>query len=297
MTQTETLSTNVRAQVLAAFPRDAETYPLVGPDNMPTPHKGIFMSDGECVGVAVKSGYTPHQPTHVADVCEASTLAFDCPMELVTNFRDGHHVTMRPTKEYRHSVYGTDDNIFPMFTLKAGYNGTAFACSLGMYRDACRNMMMLRSTGTSLGVKIRHSAGLDMKMDALVHQLTQLKDKWGDVTAAVDNAERTQVNLAEYIQRIYPMPDNPSQRTLNGFSRRASQIVERIWRERDTTGRDNSMGTDPTVSLWEAHNGIQGQVQHTASMKGVRGTGRVFRAFDNASVKKSEALAFAGGAV
>lgn len=291
--QTSTVSTNVRSIVLSAFPRQAETYPLTGPDGMPTPHKGIFMDDGECVGVAVKGGYWCHQNTQVANGCEAASLAFDCPMEVVTHFKDGHHVTMRPTKEYRHSVYGTADNIFPMFTLKYLYNGTACVCNLGMYRDACRNMMMLRCTETSLSVKIRHSAGLDMKMDALVRQLTQLRDKWSDVTAMVDKAESTQVNLAEYIQRIYPMPDNPSQRTVNGFSRRASAIVERIWRERGVTGRGGSMGTDPIVSLWEAHNGIQGHVQHTASMKGVQGTGRIFRAFDNAAVKKSEQLAFA----
>ena len=52
---------NALKTVADKFSFSVDKFPLYGPDNMATPHFGLFKSDsGECVGKSVSARYVPH---------------------------------------------------------------------------------------------------------------------------------------------------------------------------------------------------------------------------------------------
>ena len=143
--------------VRAAFPFTVDKLPLSGPENLKTPHYGLFRSDnGASVGVACRKGYEPHTVDDVCALVEAAASAFDGDAKARCLFHDGHYVTVEPSAEYRRSIFGTADNIWPRLIIRAGYDGRAFRAQLGFYRDACRNLAMIRSDRP--GRRGQHSA-------------------------------------------------------------------------------------------------------------------------------------------
>lgn len=133
--------------VRAAFPFEVQKFRLSGPDGLTTPHYGLFRSDdARCVGVAVRKGYEPHTTDDVCALVEAASTAFDSQCKVNCYFADGHFVTVAPGDEYRRNIFGTKDNIWPRMIIRAGYDGRAFRADCGFYRDACRNLAMIRSS-------------------------------------------------------------------------------------------------------------------------------------------------------
>jgi len=256
------------AQVRDTFNFTVEKFPLSGPDGMKTPFYGLFRSDnGQSVGNAVTQRYRTHQTDDVLAITEAAITALeDENVKVKTHFRDGHYVEYAPSNAERKAIYGTEDNIFPRFLLRAGYDGRAFTVSLGWYRDLCSNLHMPRSIGNAVSRSIRHTSSLRSKMDELVNDFAQLGKGWEAVQAAVVRMESREVILTDFLKEVYGDPDSDSKRAVTVHKNRTEAIVRRLLGEQVRSGRPQ-MGGDFRVSAWEAFNAVQGYVQHEATRK------------------------------
>ena len=279
--------------VKSKFDFSVDKFPLAGPDGLKTPLYGLFRSDTmEFVGKPCSKHYVAHQSDDVMALVESAGEAFEGVGDVQCHFRDGHYVSIAPSRDQRRAIYGTADNIFPRFIVNAGYDGRAFTAIMGFYRDACSNLAMMRQvSGTS--VSIRHGSGLREKMDDLIQTFSVLRESWatlGDVIAELQNRE---VRMTDFLDQVYGQPDPDSKRGVTIHKNRTEAIFRRLSRERFTTGR-GAMDSQFNVSAWEAYNAVQGFVQHDASRKGSPSDfARVIAASNDAAVKKAEGLALA----
>jgi len=289
----------VSESVRSAFDFSVDKFPLCGPEGMKTPWYALFRSDSmDVVGNgSVTSRYVPHSTEDVCALVEAAAEAFDGEISCKTHFRDGHYVNIQPTNAVRRRVYGENDNVFPRVIINAGYDGRAFTATMGYYRDACRNLaMMRRVSGTT--VSIRHTSGLRSHMDSLISTFNTLKESWGTLTSVIDRLESREVRMTDFLDQIYGRPTaeqlalvatGQNVRAVTTHENRTKLIWDRLNTEREETGRP--VMTD-TVSAWEAYNAIQGYVQHNAQAKtGFKGDfDRILRASRDQSVRKAESL-------
>jgi len=290
-----TTTENVADAVRKAFGFSVDKFPLAGPDGMKTPMYGLFRSDsGKFVGrSAVSSQYVPHTSEDVLALVEAAGSAFGGVADVQTDFRHGHRVAVQPTGEYRRSVYGTRDNVFPRLVIDAPYGGTgSFKGTLGFYRDACSNLAMLRQvSGTT--VAIRHDSNLRSKMDELIETFGTLHDKWSNLVEVIERMQSREVNLKDFLESIYGDPSELRGRAETIHRNRTEAIFRRLLRERDRTGRPQ-IGREFIVSGWEAFNAVQGYVQHDAPRRGKPSElARIIRASRYAKVAAAERLALA----
>ena len=286
-------------QVRSAFDFTVDKFPLSGPDGMRTPWYAMFRSDSnEVVGEgSVTSRYEPHQTEDVVALVDACESVFDEASQVKTHFRNGHYVSVAPSDDYRRSIYGTRDNIFPRLIIRGGYDRSAFNVTLGIYRDACQNLAMLRSV-TETFQSIRHTSGLRFAMDELVAQFQTLKDGWQTLENLVHGMQSAEVSMVDFLNEVYPEPDaDAGQRAVTIHKNRTEKIFKRLQRERIKTGRPVIDSTF-SVSAWEAYNAIQGFNQWDAPRReGFKGEfDRILKASDNQAVRKAETLALAAAA-
>lgn len=282
----------IAGQVRQAFPFSVDQHRLYGPENLRTDHFGLFRSDTmACVGTAVSSRYEPHTTDDVVALAEAAGAAFDGAAAVRCYWSDGHYVTVAPTAEWRRSVLdGGADTIWPRLIIRAGYDGRAFRASLGMYRDLCRNLAELQSIGDQRHATIRHTASLRDRMDELVVQFRGVAGAWDRTVETAGRMQAATIDLGEYLTTLYPRGENDSARKTEANKRRAGSIIARIGRERLAMGR--SQGDLTRATAWEAFNGVQGYVQHTARRRGNAGTwDRAIAALADPAVRRAESLA------
>ena len=289
------VSNSVSDQVRSAFDFTVDKFPLSGPDGMSTPLYGLFRSDTSSLvnSRSVTSRYVPHTTDDVVALSEAADTAFDGDIDVRCHFRNGHYVDVKPNREDRLAVYGTQDNIWPRVMIRAGYDGESFRASLGYFRDACRNLaMMSMVSGTS--VSIRHTSSLRGRMDELIATFNTLKNSWSNLTDVVQDMQSREVVLSDFLNELYPQPEQTEGRAVTVHRNRTEAIVRRVMRERLTTNRP-TMGQDFRISAWEAYNAVQGFVQHDAqARKGFTGEfDRILRASNDLTVRKAEKLALA----
>jgi hypothetical protein len=289
---TTMISTNVADKVRSAFNFSVDKFPLCGPEGMRTPFYGLFKSDtGTAVGYgSVSDRYEAHTTDDVLALVEAAGTAFDGVAEVKCHFDNGHYVTVQPNKEQRIAVFGTADNIFPRIVIDAGYGGQAFKASLGLYRDLCRNMMIIRQAeGTT--VSIRHTSGLRLQMDELIATFASLESGWGNLATVVQQMQNREVRMVEFLNAIYGEPKSDEGRSMTVHKNRTEAIFRRLVTERMKTGR-GSIGTDFVVTGWEAFNAVQGYTQWDATRRG-RPTEmeRIVRALHDNRVAQAERLA------
>jgi hypothetical protein len=262
------ITTNVADQVRKAFDFTIDKFPLSGPDGLRTPFYGLFKSnDGQAVGYgSVSDRYTPHTTDDVLSLVEAAGIAFDGVADVKCHFDHGHYVTVQPTKERRLAVFGTADNVFPRIVIDAGYGGQAFKASLGMYRDLCRNMAIMRQAeGTT--VAIRHTSSLRLQMEELVATFAALDTAWGNLAAVVTEMSQREVRMTEFLNAVYGEPSNDEGRSVTIHRNRTEAIFRRLQTERLKAGR-GPLGNEFIVTGWEAYNAVQGYVQHDATRRG-----------------------------
>jgi len=290
------MNTNIENMIdtgRAAFNFEVVKMPLSGSDNMYTPWYGLFRDDTcEYIGSgSVTERYHPHTSDDVVALVEAASNIFEDAVELKCHFRDGHYVSVAPTNDYRKSVYGTEDNVFPRVMISAGLDGRAFQATMGYHRDLCDNLAMLTTvSGTS--VSIRHTRSLRSKMNDLIATFGKLNDGWTNLTNVIDEMESREVVLSDFMTAIYGEPEEDSQRSETIHRNRTEAIVRRVMRERWQSGRPAIQ--DFKVSAWEAYNAIQGYSQHEASRRGgASGFDRVLLASRDQHVQKAERLALA----
>jgi hypothetical protein len=287
-----TIENNVADRVRDEFRFAVDKFPLSGPDGLRTPHYGLFRSDnGECVGRSSVSGrYVPHTTDDVLALVEAAGATFGGVADVRCFFKDGHYVAVQPSREYREAIFGTRDNVFPRLMIDAPYGGLgAFTATLGFYRDACRNMSILRQV-TGSQVAIRHTSGLRLQMDELLAAFGTLERGWANLANVMRGMEARRVRMTDFLTAIYGEPNDREGRSLTIHRNRTEAIFRRLQRERMTTGRGD-IGSDFIVSGWEAFNAVQGYVQHDATRRGNPSEmARVVRAMHDSHVARAERL-------
>lgn len=292
-------SQSIADKINAAFPFSVDKFRLTGPEGLTTPHYGLFRSDdGACVGVACRKGYEPHTVDDVAALAEAASGAFSGECDVRCHWNDGHFVSVIPPVEYRESIYGTKDNIFPRLWIRAGYDGRAFRGELGFYRDTCRNMArIMRAEGTaSISQSIKHTLHLRERLEDLQRIFCKLAASWDGVAETARHLESREVDLADFLRLVYPLSEDASRRTRGTHDRRIERIMRRVIRERQATGRPElkTYGRTFLVSAWEALNGVQGYVQHDMPRHGRPGEmERALLALDDAAVSRALEVALA----
>ena len=295
-------ATAISNSVREAFDFSVDRFPLYGPEGLPTDQYGLFRSDtGYLRGVkSISKSYVPHTTDDVCALVEAAADAFDNEVECKTHWQSGHFVSIAPTRGQREAIFGSNDNIFPRIMIRASYDASAFIGTMGYYRDACRNMVMMRQVaGTS--VKIRHSSGLRDAMDELISTFGKLSDGWENLVNVAHELETREVRMADFLDQIYGRPTDEqlelsrhqAVRAVTVHQNRTEAIWKRLNRERALTGRPIMEGD--RVSAWEAYNAIQGYVQHDAQAR----TGfkdqfsRILRAANDKDVLRAEGLVLA----
>jgi len=288
-------SSEIASTVKAAFNFAVDKFPLSGPDGMRTPEYGLFRSDNSeyVASRAVRKGYVPHQTADVVALTEAAAEAFDGDVDLKFHFNNGHHVSIRPTTAHRQAVFGTNDNIFPRFTISANYGTGAFNACMGMFRDLCRNMAELHKV-SGVSQKIRHSFDLPSKMDDLISDFQVLRGSWDNVVEAVQTMESNRVQFQDFLAGVYTPPkEGDSKGTITRYTNRIEAIFKRLQKENFRSGRP-SLGSDYVVSGWQAYNAVQGYTQWDMARKGNPSEfARVIRGVADPAVKKAEELALA----
>ena len=291
--------TIVEAKKFLATNFTVDKFPLQGPDGIWTPEYGLFRSDRTDSTAyvstrAVKKGYVPHQSEDLAVIGQAVGHVFDTEIEVQGYFDNGHFLSIMPTGQHREEIYGEKDNVFPRFSIQAPYGSGAFISELGIYRDACKNLSILRSVEKT-STKIRHSKHLHLRMDELVETFTNLHNTWYSVVDAVRGMQQKEVKLNEFLAKDYPMPKEPSASQRTRHENRIKSIFSRVYKERLETGRDE-LKEDPKgdwiVSAYEAFNGVQGFVQHDKTRRGKPSSfQRSMYAVNDEGVKAAEVLA------
>jgi hypothetical protein len=287
-------ASDVSASVRQAFNFSVDKFPLSGPDSMTTPWYGLFRSDTmEVVGSGSVTGrYVPHTTDDVCAIVDAAAEAFESEVDCKTHFRNGHFVSIAPTKEHRRSIFGSADNIWPRVMIDAGYNGDAFKASMGYWRDACDNMHIMRSVNSTT-VRIRHTSGLRGKMNDLIQTFQMLKQSWTTLADLIQSLQNRDVSMVDFLDRVYgtPAPD-AGQKAVTIHRNRTEAIFQRLYRERMVTGRP-TLTDNFRVSAWEAFNAVQGYVQHESRTKAVyRGEfDRLLKSINDPDVYAAERLA------
>mgnify|MGYP001298134565 CR=1 FL=1 len=296
---------DIASTVREAFNFEVIKLPLTGADNHYTPWYGLFRDDsGKYVGSSsITERYTPHTTDDVCALVEAAANVFEGDVNLQCHFNDGHYVSIAPSDDYRHSVYGTDDNIFARLVISFGFDKESCVASFGGWRDACDNLMIPRMVeGTR--VSIRHTRSLRSKMDDLIATFGRLEHGWQNLIAMADEMQAREVRLDEFLDAIYGQP-TPEQialantgqkvRGVTIHENRTKAILNRVMRERWQTGRP-ALGSDFRVSAWEAYNAVQGHAQHDATRRTRRGNtitrfDRILLASNDSAVLQAEKLA------
>jgi hypothetical protein len=230
-----------------------------------------------------------HQTTDVATIAAAAAKGFDCEVTVHTGFKQGHYVSIFPTKEHRKSVYGTEDNVWPRFHISAPLGGGSYNTSLGFFRDCCTNMAMLSQVGGTK-MSIRHDRNLPEKVDELVDRFLGLKAKWSHVAQQIDIMESTKVKLDEFLSKMYPSLETDSKTKKTFDDKRISAICTRVLTERYRTKRPD-LKNDMMCSGWEAFNAVQGYIQHEQRRRGnVSWFERVIAASAQPEIARAEEL-------
>ena len=283
-----------------AFDFSVDKFPLTGPENMRTPHYGLFRSDnGECVGRACKAGYVPHTVDDVLAITEAVASVWDADTapQVETLFANGHHVQIRPTENYRREIFDAKragkiaDAIFPRLVIRAGYDARAFTVSVGLYRDACRNMVMIEAARETV-TSIRHTRSLRENVGKLVDQLRGLQAGWANVADAAERMESRELIVADYLAEIYGRPEElTSQRAVTMHRRRTDAILNRLVREYQATGRDEAQVQSGRATGWMLFNAVQGWSQHDQSRRATHPLARAFASDSDRAVRQAATLA------
>lgn len=293
----------VLTQIDRIFNQGVQKYPLTGPDGMKTGYYGLFDQYGNVIGTSsVTKKYHAHTDDQIKQLARAAVEAFDGTMNIEASFNCGHHFVLTPSREMRKAIYGTADNVWGRIIVRAHYIIGSVLAAVGLHRDACDNLMMMREVESSR-ITIDHNSFLDSKMDDLIKQFLNLKKSWTLVADQAAEMEANTVVLAEFLREIFPAPVGTEEKPLtskiiSNYEMKLETMFQRVIDERDRTGRPTiTSGYGVKVSGWEAFNAVQGYMQHKSRRRVDNDLSRAFKAMDGISgniVHKAEQLALAG---
>lgn len=278
MSNTQTLSpiqAKIRETIFSTFQHEVIKVPLAGPDNQRSPHYGLCFDSLDApkplwMQPTVKKHYVPHTREDVAVLCETIALGLDLPLDQITidcffKPAKGQRVAVQPTTKYRKSVCSKNgaDTLWPKFILNANYGGS-FQAYLGMHRDVCSNMQMMRRVeGTT--VNLRHHGNFRDHFDETVKQWKTLAAKFDNIVEAANHLKETRFNTADFYQHLYPEPSAAESKTKHrNRDRKLQKMMNRLIDERMKLGEGNvtKVADLQTANLWELVNSVTGFVQH-----------------------------------
>ena len=283
----------VAQEIEAAFPREVVKVPLYGFGNLSTfqltPHYGLCLEHPEqqsdWLKATCKKGYIPHTKQDVKDLCTAVAAGFDLPAEDINidaHFikGKGHAVAITPTKKYRRAVAGSD-TIFPSLYVRAYYGG-AFRAMVGMKRDVCSNLMMLRNVEKTT-VSLRHCGDYREHFDETVEQFRELIAISDNIVAAAKRLNEVKVETKEFLQAVFPA-SAVSKRAEKRQDRKIESILVRLQKERIDLGIDTAI---KEATVWEMINAVQGYCQHDKHRRAANQSyaGRAFAALNDIDVE------------
>jgi hypothetical protein len=281
----------IAAKVRETFNFSVDKFSLRGPEpSMKTPWYAMFRSDtGEAVGTgSVSARYVPHETDDVVALVEAAESAFGEVADVACGFRNGHYVSITPTKQQRLAVFGDRDAVVPRVLIHAPY-GSTFNATIGMYRDVCRNLAVLREVKATT-VRIRHTHNLRPRMDQLIEDFSLLATGWRALTDRLHQMEQVSLNVADFLDGLYGQPKRESPRALTVHKNRTEAIIRRLARERVTVGRE--LGDLRTATGYELFQAVQGYAQWDLKRKGKPSPfERIILASTDNTVRQAERLA------
>jgi len=259
------IATDTREALETAFPFSVDKFPVSFPEGIKAPFYGLLRSDGVPVGKSsVGAGYHPHTLEDVAALVESAKSAFadvegETQFEFECFWNDGHVVNLQPGAEYRREV-ARNDLIYPKLSISAGYDGSPFVGTLGMFREACENLMFPKMvSGTT--VRIKHTKSMPERLEELNAKFRRMRAGWDGIVAEAEEMEQREVRVSEILQAVYgDIPEGASKTVAKNHTERTKEIVQRMFEERDRLGR-RDMGKDKATG-WELFNAIQGYEQH-----------------------------------
>jgi len=283
-----------------AFPREVVKLPLFGADNIATPHYGLCFEDANCredwIRTTCKQAYVPHTRQDVIDICTAAVSGFELTADDVkvdAHFVQGlgHAVAVTPTVKYRRSIFG-GDTVFPTVIVRA-YYGNAFRATVGLRRDVCDNMMLIKNVAES-NIWLAHSSNFREHFDQTVDQFRGLIAKSDNIVEAMQALHEVRVKGSEITETLYPEQQGVSKRTQQVRDARISRIVARMVTERWQLDEQPAQPFNETDwSLWEIVNGVQGYAQHDKKRVGKKDfASRAFTALNDSEVQAAYDWAF-----
>lgn len=271
---------------------DVTKLPLTGPDGLRTDLYGLFTDSGEHVPrSAVTKRYLPHTVDDIAALAEAAAVGFDADSNASVQCRwtgAQHKVVLGPTMRHQATIANPMDKIWPRVVITGGFNGTAFVAEAGMFRFACSNLQMIRQVG-GCRVSFKHTDSLRSRIDELVVNFRNLASKWDEVVDFSVALNQQTVATDEFIDRLYPLPDDADQRQVRKFRNRGRQIIQQVVRERQKLGLPGQLDVDQ-ATVWELVNAVTHRVQHNKTRKGISvndGVSRAFAGFEDAESIKA----------
>lgn len=313
MTATLLSRESISNQIRAAFPFEVKRFPLVGPDNVPTPHHGLFRDDNfECVGNAVKEGYHPHTVDDICALAEAGADAFNGAAEVNATWNEGHYLTIAPSKDYQRSVWDErhgnggahhinrqSDIIVPRLIIHAGYNGRSFKATFGLHRLICRNLLAIPVQGKLVEVDIRHTKALRERMPDIIADFNKVIGRTDEVLDAVNEANSKPIDMAEFLREVYPLDEDATDRKRRSHEERIETIMRRLHSENKVLGNivhnnGRHIPDHRRASAWRAFNAVQGFVQHDSRRHNKPSNiQREILALNDKAVDRARELAFA----
>ena len=297
----ETMSTaftnNVENKIRSTF-GETMKLPLMGPDNMPTPHYGICRTDIDGPEAwfprTMKRGYQEHTLDDVVDICRIAAEGFGLQDDQIKVDccwgKNGHRVSIAPTNEHRRTLARGDDSLWPRFVLRADF-GFKFIASAGMFRDACSNLQMMRKVrGTT--VSLRHTGGFRDHFDSTVEEFRTLAAKYDDIVEAANKLNERRVDTADFLAEMFPPPAKESSESKHTrHKRQIQQMINRLQGEQAKTGVEVSARS---ATPWQLENMVTGFIQHDKTRVGKpNASERAFLALDDKTCDKAWDLAFA----
>ena len=282
---------------------DVSKFKLTGPDNMTTDHYGLFTSKGECIGPTVKKGFVPHTrdgdvvPMALAGVRAFEENAVDNADQCRVNakFKNGHIISVRPSKKWERSVAGTD-TVFPILNIRAVF-GETFRVQLGIYRQQCTNMAELRGVSEAVNIRLRHTRGIKNHIQETIATMQEAIKGWDAMIDYCQKLKQIKVNTEEFLNALYPQDSINSLAAKTRHESRTRDIILRIQREKHQLGEPVDQLTE--IDGWLLFNGVQGYAQHDKSRRGAENMGhydRAVAAFGDPDVTKAERLILSLGA-
>ena len=236
----------------------------------PVPYYGLFRGDNgqPACRNAVSERYEPHQTKHIIHIAVECARAFNShETRLVrASFKNGHHVSIAPSNDYRQRITNHRDQIWPRILINGGLGGSSsLRINVGYWRDLCSNLAMPKQV-EGISINFRHSRTITERIEETDIQ-RRVYTIWNQLHDKMLKMRQKEIPLSSALHTIF---GNHTERSEKAARDRNEAIIKRIWDERQQIHQDDhalNVRNLDHVNGWEFYNGIQGYYQYDAPMR------------------------------